>query len=70
MFYVDSQAFEAKNTLNNQRNTLSNSNSGLANISSNIPSIGRIIESIQKKRSRESIVIAIVIGILLSFTIW
>jgi golgi SNAP receptor complex member 1 len=65
-----SQAFEAKNTLNNQRNLMNSSNSGVSSINSSIPGIGRLIDAIQKKRSRETIVIAVVIGLLLSFTLW
>ena len=36
----------------------------------NVPSIGRIIDGIQKKKSREFTVIAIVVALLLCFIIW
>ena len=69
-WFCHRQAFETKTTLANQRNLLNSSSSGVLNISSSIPGIGRVIESIQKKKNNETIVIAVVIGILISFTIW
>ena len=36
----------------------------------NVPSFARLIDGIQKKKSRESMVLSVVIGILLCITIW
>lgn len=67
---MNSQAFETKNSLTSQRSTLNNSTGGLTSLSANVPGIGRLIEGIQKKKSKESMIIAVVIGVLLCFTIW
>lgn len=67
---MNSQAFETKNSLVNQRNSLTNSSGGLTSLSANVPGIGKIIDGIQKKKSKETMVIAVVIGLLLCFTIW
>jgi ammonia channel protein AmtB len=36
----------------------------------NVPGFGRLIDGIQRKKSYEQIIIAVVIGVLLCFTIW
>ena len=36
----------------------------------NVPSFARLMDGIQKKKSRESMVLSVVIGILLCITIW
>lgn len=36
----------------------------------NVPGFGRLIDGIQRKKSRETMVIAVVVGILLCITIW
>jgi low temperature requirement protein LtrA len=38
--------------------------------SANVPGFGRLIDGIQRKKSRETMVIAVVVGILLCITIW
>lgn len=67
---VISQAFDTKNALVNQRNSLLGSSGGLSNLTANVPGFGRLIDGIQRKKSYEQIIIAVVIGILLCFTIW
>lgn len=67
---VISQAFETRGTLGSQRNSLNGAVSGLSSLSANVPSIGRIIDGIQKKKSREFTIIAIVVALLLCFIIW
>jgi Golgi SNAP receptor complex protein 1 len=67
---VISQAFEAKNTLLNQRSTLTGTTGGLSTLAANVPSFNKLIEGIQKKKSRESTIVAVVIGALFCFTIW
>jgi Golgi SNAP receptor complex protein 1 len=67
---VISQAFEAKSTLSSQRTSLSNSTGGLSTLGSSMPGIGRLIDGIQKKKFRESLVVALVVAVLLCFTVW
>lgn len=70
IFLLISQAFDAKNSLASQRASLSNSTGGLTNISSSVPGISRIIDGIQKKKFRESLVLTLVIATLICFAIW
>jgi Golgi SNAP receptor complex protein 1 len=65
-----SQAFNAKESLTSQRSTLGNASGGLSNISSSAPSFSRLIESMHKKKCRESLIVGTVIGLLTCFTIW
>lgn len=67
---VISQAFETRNTLGSQRSSLSGANSGLAGIASNIPSFGRLIDGIQRKKYKESLVVAMFVAVLICFTLW
>ena len=67
---VVSQAFETRNTLGSQRSSLSGANSGLAGIASNIPSFGRLIDGIQRKKYKESLVVAMFVAVLICFTLW
>lgn len=67
---VISQAFETKNTLSNQRGSLTNSSGGLGSLSNSMPAIGKLIDGIQKKKFRESLVVALVVAVLLCFTVW
>lgn len=39
-------------------------------ITANVPGFGRLIDGIQRKKSRETMVIALVVGVLLCFVIW
>ena len=36
----------------------------------NMPSINRLIDGIQSKKYKESLIVAIVVGILICFTLW
>ena len=65
-----SQAFETRNTLGSQRSSLAGANSGLAGIASNIPSFGRLIDGIQRKKYKESLVVALFVAVLICFTLW
>jgi len=67
---VISQAFETKNTLNSQRATLTGSGNSASNLSTSMPTFNRLIDGIQKKKARESAIIAAVIGGLICVTIW
>ena len=39
-------------------------------ITANVPSFTRLIDGIQKKKSRESMIIAVIVGFLLCITVW
>lgn len=67
---VLSQAFETKNSLLSQRSSLSNASGGLGNITNSVPGIGRLIDGIQKKKYRETLIIGGVVAVLICFTIW
>eukprot|EP00388_Colpodella_angusta_P043274 GDKK01058989.1.p1 GENE.GDKK01058989.1~~GDKK01058989.1.p1 ORF type:complete len:156 (-),score=13.17 GDKK01058989.1:253-720(-) len=67
---VISQAFETKSSLVGQRSSLVGSSGGLSSLTANVPGFGRLIDGIQRKKSRETMVIAVVVGILLCITIW
>ena len=65
-----SQAFETKNSLTGQRASLTGSSGGLSNLTANVPGFGRLIDGIQRKKSRETMIIAVVVGVLCCFVIW
>jgi hypothetical protein len=64
------QANEAKNALLGQRSSLSSAAGGLGTLVANVPSLNRLIEGIQKKKHREKAIIAVVIGLLICFSLW
>jgi hypothetical protein len=49
---------------------LSNASGGLGNITNSVPGIGRLIDGIQKKKYRETLIIGGVVAVLICFTIW
>ena len=67
---VISQAFDTKNALGSQRAMLSGAGGGLSTMGANMPTYNRLIDGIQKKKYREALIVAVVIGILVCFTIW
>lgn len=67
---VISQAFETRNALTSQRTTLSGVTGGLHGLSANMPSFNRLIDGIQRKKYKESLVVALLIGVLICFTFW
>ena len=67
---VISQAFEARSSLLGQRASIASASSGLGGLTANVPSFARLIDGIQKKKGRESMIVSVVIGILLCITIW
>ena len=65
-----SQAFNAKESLSSQRSALGGASAGLSNISSSAPSFSKLIDSMHKKKFRDSLYVGTVIGVLACFTIW
>lgn len=64
------QAHNAKESLTNQRSLLSSAGSGLSSISSAASSFTRLIDSMQKKKFRDNVILACCIGVMFFFTIW
>jgi len=67
---VIAQAWDTKNALLGQRSTMQGSASGLSGLAANVPTFNRMIDGIQRKKLRESLIVAIVVGLLLCITIW
>ena len=67
---VIAQAFDAKSSLLGQRSTIGGASTGLASMFKNMPSFSKMVDSISKKKNRENMIIALVLGILLFFTLW
>ncbi len=67
---VIAQAFDTRNALSSQRSTLSNAKGGLSSLAANVPGIGGLIDSIQRKKNKDNIILALVIAILVIFTLW
>lgn len=67
---VIAQAFDTKSALANQRGSLAGAASGLSGLASNVPTFNRLIDGIQRKKTRESVIVAVFIGMLLCLTIW
>jgi len=65
-----SQAMETKDGLRTQRQGLSGANTGLAGLASNLPSISRVVDAIQRKKTRDNAIIGLIIAGCLCFTIW
>jgi hypothetical protein len=65
-----SQAFETRSALSSQRASLTAAASGLSGLSSNVPSLGRLIEGIHRKKTKEFVVVALVVASLMCFSIW
>ena len=67
---VISQAFDTKSALGSQRTLLSGAGSGLSSLSTSMPSFNRLIDGIQRKKYRESFILAVVVGVLVCFSLW
>jgi len=67
---VIAQAWDTKNSLLGQRSTLQGSHSGISGLAAQVPSFGRLIDGIQRKKLKESLIVAVVVGLLLCLTLW
>ena len=61
---------ETKDTLVDQRRLIVSSSSGLGQIATMFPTLNRLINTIQFKKTRENIVLAMVIAACILFTLW
>ena len=64
------QAITVKDSLTSQRLALTSTGGGLSTITSAAPSFSRLIDSMQKKKFRDNVIMAVVLGVLSFFTIW
>ena len=67
---VIGQGVEAKNRLMGQRQTLLGSGNTMSSVTAAIPGVNRVIEAIQRKKTRDNIVLALVISGCICFTLW
>ena len=67
---VIGQGNEVRDALWNQRRSLQASSGALGQLSTQFPSIGRVIVSIQQKRYRDNMIVAVVIAGCICFTLW
>ncbi len=65
-----SQAMETKDGLRAQRHSLSGANTSLSGLTSNLPSISRVIDAIQRKKTRDNAIVGLVIAGCICFTLW
>lgn len=65
-----SQAMETKDGLRAQRHSLTGANTGLAGLANNLPSISRVVDAIQRIKTRDNIIIGLLTACCLCFTIW
>ena len=70
VYIACSQAFETKSTLMSQRASLQGSATGITGLVANVPSFQRLIEGVQRKKTRETMLVSLFVGVLLCFTIW
>lgn len=64
------QAMETKDSLVDQRRLITSSSSALTSMATMFPAINRVMGSIQFRKTRENIVLALVIASCVCFTLW
>ena len=67
---VIAQAYEVKESLLSQRGSLGGAQGGLTGIIRAVPSFNKLIERVSRKKDRETMILASLIGVLTIFTIW
>lgn len=67
---VISQAFEAKDSLLAQRAALSGVTGSMSRLAANAPGFGRLVDGIQKKKFRETLIVYLFVAFLMCVTIW
>jgi Golgi SNAP receptor complex protein 1 len=65
-----SQAMETKEGLRGQRHSLTGANTGLAGIGANLPSISRVVDAIQRKKTRDNAILGTLVAGCICFVIW
>ena len=67
---VIGQAGEVRDALWSQRRSLQASSGALGQLSTQFPTIGRVIVSIQQRRYRDNMIVAVTIAACICFTLW
>jgi Golgi SNAP receptor complex protein 1 len=61
---------ETKDTIYDQRSLVTSSASSLGIIGTRFPTLNRLMGSIQNRKTRETVVLALVISACICFTLW
>lgn len=67
---IISEAWETRSSLSSQRSTLLGASGGLAGLSARVPTFNSLIDNIQRKKYRESLVIVVTVSTIICFFIW
>ena len=67
---VINQAVEIRNDLRSQGMSLGRAQSAMGQIASNIPGINTLVEHIRRKRSKDDMIVAVVIAVCILTTLW
>ncbi len=65
-----SQAMETKDTMVDQRSLITGAASTLSVIASRFPVLNRLMGSIHHRKTRENVILALVISLCICFTLW
>jgi len=65
-----SQAFASRESLDRQRQSLNMSQGRIGALAAGMPSIDRIVEGLQRRKTRDNVILALVISLCLCCTIW
>ena len=65
-----SLAIEARDTLVNQRQTFKAIQTKLNDISNRFPMINNLVQKINLRKRRDAVIVAVVIGLCLTFLLW
>eukprot|EP00603_Paraphysomonas_imperforata_P005188 CAMPEP_0114427732 /NCGR_PEP_ID=MMETSP0103-20121206/8522_1 /TAXON_ID=37642 ORGANISM="Paraphysomonas imperforata, Strain PA2" /NCGR_SAMPLE_ID=MMETSP0103 /ASSEMBLY_ACC=CAM_ASM_000201 /LENGTH=228 /DNA_ID=CAMNT_0001596847 /DNA_START=83 /DNA_END=766 /DNA_ORIENTATION=+ len=67
---IISEAWETRSSLSSQRSGLMGASGGLSGLSARVPTFNSLIDNIQRKKYRESMVIVLTVSMILCFFIW
>lgn len=67
---IISEAFDTRSSLSSQRGSLTGASGSLSGLSARMPTFNSLIDGIQRKKFRESMIIGIIISLLLCFSLW
>lgn len=67
---IISEAWETRSSLTSQRSSLMGASGGLSGLSARVPTFNSLIDNIQRKKYRESLVIVLTVSMILCFFIW
>eukprot|EP00602_Paraphysomonas_sp_CaronLab_P000515 CAMPEP_0185019638 /NCGR_PEP_ID=MMETSP1103-20130426/2256_1 /TAXON_ID=36769 /ORGANISM="Paraphysomonas bandaiensis, Strain Caron Lab Isolate" /LENGTH=223 /DNA_ID=CAMNT_0027550065 /DNA_START=38 /DNA_END=706 /DNA_ORIENTATION=- len=67
---IISEAFDTRSSLASQRSSLSGASGNLSGLSAKVPTFDSLIDGIQRKKYRESLIIGLVVALILCFSVW